>query len=155
MAGIVLLAANPGMIVGGEGAPQLDQAVGADFERFDGLGRLDHPPAEAGAGPHLYEVESDYPRPGQLNQPTGQVYTPGPVSGVVGTFDGQPLPTSDRIHREPGGYTPSKTPSVQMRLGVGQYGPSSLGADQTTFLSEISNNPPVPGDLTSIIAGLA
>jgi len=34
-------------------------------------------------------------------------------------------------------------------------GQNNQGAAQTVVLSEITNAPPVPGDLTSIIAGLS
>jgi hypothetical protein len=153
MAGAVLVAAMPGFEVGPTNA-QTDNAVGPDFERFDGLSQ---PPLQNAPAPkdgRLRFIAPGGPRPGQADT-TEQTYTPGPISGVVGTVDGQPLTVGDRLHREPGGYTPSKTPSIQRRLGVGQAGPSALGADQTVFLSEITSNPPIPGDLTSIIAGLA
>lgn len=149
MAGSAVLL-NAGALIGPQ-VPQADVAVGPNFERFDGLSQpeLENP---AKRGQTDYYPEG--PRPGQAIG-TPDVYTPGPISGVVGTVGGQPLPTSDRIQRPPGGYTPSLTPSVQQRTGVGQYGPSALGAAQTVQLSEITSNPPVPGDLASIIAGLA
>jgi len=71
---------------------------------------------------------------------------------VVGTVGAQPLTVSDRIHRTAGGITRVNTPQIQWRLGVGQN--TSAGAQQTVQLSEITSNPPQPGDLTSIIAGL-
>ena len=96
------------------------------------------------------------PRPGQSDQPLGQVYTPGPLQGTVGVIGGQPLPvrawesSEDSAYRR--GYTPSKTPSIQHRMGDGQnFG----GLAQTVILSEITSNPPEPGDLTAILAGQA
>lgn len=153
MAGAAVVAANhnPGYIAGLPGAPQLDLAVGPQFERFDGL---ESPPLDNPAGRQRTDYFPTGPRPGQACG-TPDVYTPGPISGVVGTLDGQPYPVSDRLHRAQGGYTAAKAPTVQWRLGVGQYGPSALGAQQTVVQSEITSNPPVPGDLASIIAGLA
>jgi hypothetical protein len=137
--------------------PQLDTAVGPNFERFDGLDvPADHPAGTVADGgmPLGASHGTNVPRPGQLNQPEGQVYTPGPLRGLVNTVDGQPLkvgawqPSEDNALSR--GYTRSKTPSIQHRLGDGQnFG----GLAQTVILSEISDNPPVPGDLTSILAG--
>ena len=129
--------------------PQADLAVAPNFERFDGLAPL--------APPVSWERTAYYqggPRPGE-SAPTALVYTPGPLSATVGTVGGQPLSpiVGTRILRGPGGYTPSVAPTVQYRLGVGQAGPSALGAAQTVQLSEITNAPPVPGDLSAIIAG--
>lgn len=145
--------------------PQLDLAVAPNFERFDGLDVPDTNPAgkdsecddSVGQGwVYGFDQPGQYPRPGAVGTPIDkQVYTPGPLKGVVGTIGGQPLAaagTSDRIHRPTGGYTPSKTHSIQQRLGVGQ---ANQGAAQTVQLSEITSNPPQPGDLSSIIAGLA
>lgn len=178
-----ILASNPGEIVS-PAVPQTDYAVAPNFERFDGLaarnlptgpgiqpGELDHPASfdpwagGTGGGGADYGLngygqeplpKQTGPRPGQSNQPFGQVYTEGPLQGVVGTLGGQPLAVvvGDRIHRPTGDYTHSKWPTVQQRLGVGQYGPSELGVAQTVALSEITNSPPVPGDLTAILAGL-
>jgi hypothetical protein len=144
-----------GPLVGPPQTAPPDLAVAPNFERFDGLEQppLDNPaaldPMSGGSG----GMGTDYgetPRPGQMNQPVGQVYNPGPISGVVGTVGGQPLPVEQWNYRGPGNYTHSKTPSVQWRLGQGQ---AYQGVAQTVALSEITNNPPVPGDLTSILAG--
>ncbi len=164
MAGALLIPA--GQIVSPE-HPQLDLAVGPNFERFDGLDVPDTNPATAwpeaggtGTGADYgFDVLGHYPRPGQTDQPMGQVYTPGPLRGVVGTVGGQPLSAarvSDRIHRPAGDYSPGKTHSIQYRLGVTQASDvSNIGAGQTNALGEITSNPPQPGDLASIIAGLA
>lgn len=139
--------------------PQADMAVAANFERFDGLNPLDHPAGEggqdSGGAAYGWDVAGHSPRPGQSDQPLDQVYTPGPLAGVVGVLGGQPLPVGDCIHRGPGVPTLVRAPSVQWRLGVAQRGPSELGVAQTVQLSEITNNPPQPGDLTAILAGLA
>jgi hypothetical protein len=143
------------------GNPPADLAVAENYERFSGV--EGSPPlvqpatSDPNDGP---DAGSSYgwnkvggsPRPGQSDQPLGQVYTPGPLQGLVGVVGGQPLPVSPRISRPAGGYTGVIAPSIQHRLGVGQN--TSAGAQQTVALSEISSNPPVPGDLTSIIAGL-
>jgi hypothetical protein len=160
-----ILSANPGMVVG-PAVPQTDYAVGPDFERFDGLTLPTDNPAGADPDRGSAPTASDYgwnlighaPRPGAGNTPTGdQVYTPGPIRGTVGTVQGQPLPAQAGYYRtvdtSPSGeYTPGRTHSIQHRLGVGQ---DNQGAAQTVTLSEISSNPPQPGDLASIIAGQA
>ena len=147
--------------------PQGMLAVGPNFERFDGLDIPDTNPATAdptsgGTGmgaDYGMNVAGHYPRPGNMNTPvTEQVYTPGPLRGTVGTVDGQPLGlvTGDRIHRPGGAYSQSRTHSIQFRQGVPQASNiSGIGAQQTVTLSEITSNPPQPGDITSIIAGLA
>jgi len=159
MATILLVPA--GMIVSPLN-PQLDLAVAPNFERFDGLTLPnDHPatndPERSCPGfgvDYGANVPGHYPRPGNMNTPMAdQVYTPGPIKGVVGTIGGQPLSgarVSDRINRPPGDYTRSKTHSIQFRTGVGQ---NNQGMAQTVTLSEITNSPPQPGDITSIIAG--
>lgn len=146
--------------------PQMDLAVAPNFERFDGLDVPNTNPAAAavdagGTGQgydYGFDVPGRYPRPGQTGTPTqDQVYSPGPLKGVVGTIGGQPLAAagvSDRIHRPPGDYSPGKTHSIQFRLGVPQTSNvSERGAAQTVQLGEITSNPPVPGDLASIISG--
>ena len=142
--------------------PQADQAVAVNFERFDGLDghpQLDAPAAQSPedytGGWYTDDGYGPSPRPGQMAQPMGQVYTPGPLAGVVGVLGGQPLPVGawqsndDAYDRA---YTRSKTPSIQWRLGNGQ---NNQGVAQTVALSEITSNPPQPGDLTSILAGQA
>jgi hypothetical protein len=154
MAGAVLI--TPGMagMIANPDYPQPDLAVAPNFERFDGFEPLDHP------GTHddgqQIGLPAGGPRPGQQATPLAeQTYTPSTLSRTVSTLGGQPLPVADRIHRPEGDYTPAKAPTVQWRLGVGQNGPAALGAQQTVQLSEITNRPPEPGDITGIIAGIA
>lgn len=143
---VLLVPGQAGMIVNPD-LPQPELAVAANFERFDGLSQ---PQLQNPAGQP--NVRGSDNRPGQ-SVVTPDVYTPGPISGVVGVTGGQPLPVADCIHRGAGDYTKSRTPSIQFMLGVGQHGPSELGVAQTVALSQITGNPPVPGDLTSILAG--
>ena len=147
-------------------SPNPDIAVAGNFERFDGLGQpaLEHPAADfpdsggTGGGGAFYDWNNpaNSPRPGQADQPLGQVYTTGALVGVTGTTGGQPLPVRDWKFQSDGrdGYTGATAPSVQFRQGVGQRGPSQLGAAQTTALSMITNNPPEPGSLALIASGL-
>lgn len=145
MAGAIVLATGQNEWVD---HPQIDANIAENFERFDGLMPLQNP-----AGWQRTQTNPT-PRPGQsVNTP--DVYTPGPLSATVGTLGGQPLPTSTRIYRNEGQTTLVNTPQMQHRMGVGQHGPSELGAAQTNALSEITNAPPVPGELSGIIAGLA
>lgn len=159
MTAILLNWAGKDLVVPGN--PPIDLAVAPNFERFSGVENspvLDHPATSrpddtTGTGAaYGWGEMGRYPRPGQIDQPIGQVYTAGPLAGTVGTVGGQPLPTSPRITRPAGNYTGVIAPTVQWRLGVGQN--PAAGAQQTVALSEITSNPPVPGDLTSIIAGL-
>ena len=127
-----------------------DIAHAANFERFDGL---DIPDTNGRDENQLGTNYSPTPRPGGLNTPTkDQTYTAAPIRGVVGTLGGQPLPVDDWKHTHSRGYTPSESPSMQFRIGSGQ---AYQGAAQTVALSEITNNPPVPGDLSGINAGFA
>ena len=127
--------------------PPAELAHAAYFEAFDGLEPLVNN-NEAGyvAGP----VQS----PGGGGTPVAQQgYTRGPVAGVVGRLGGQPLPVASWEYRVGRGYTDGLNlvgNFQRMHYGVGQQ---YQGAAQTVQLSEITNAPPVPGDLTGIIAG--
>jgi hypothetical protein len=136
--------------------PQADVAVADNFQRFDGVNVLGdnydaHPPVLG-----LNYDTAGSPRPGQANSPLSEiVYTPGPNFGLVNTLGGQPLPVSNRIYKAPGDYTKGKFALInQFRLGKNKLGgQNNQGAAQTVALSEITNTPPVPGDLSAIIAG--
>jgi len=138
------------------GEPTLDVAVADNFQRFDGVnGPGDnydaHPPVMG-----LNYESGGSPRPGQANSPLYEItYTHGPNYGLVNTLGGQPLPVSNCIYKAPGDYTKGKWSLVnQFRLGKNNLGgQNNGGAAQTVALSEITNNPPVPGELSSIIAG--
>jgi hypothetical protein len=164
MAGALFLnRGQPGAVVPVPAAdPTEDLRLAPNFERFDGLEvPADHPGTadpnfgkRTGGAAYGWDKGANSPRPGQSDQPDGQVYTPGPLRGLVGVIGGQPLPVRNWKYRAQGKATPAKAPSVQFRQGVGQRGPSGLGAAQTTALGGITNNPPEPGDLSAIIAGL-
>ncbi len=167
MPGAVLLV--PGMAGFIEG-PQLELGVGPNYEQFDGLTDWDPntPENSEPIGPEasVYYGDPVAQREGPSNRGTptplqDQVYTPGPVSGIVSTLGGQPWPARAGVYRanvtgdggRQGAYTPAVAQGVQFRLGVGQRGPSELGVAQTVALGEITNYPPEPGDLTSILSG--
>lgn len=129
--------------------PPVELAHAANFEEFDGLTT----PTTNNTNLGNFGIEyGPSPRPGAGQTPLNeQVYTPGPIRGVVGKIGGQPLPVANPLYRIGRGYTPANyTQRIQTRLGVGQ---NNQGAAQTVALSEITNNPPVPGDISSIIAG--
>lgn len=139
--------------------PQPDIAVAANFERFDGLDvpatnpATSRPDSARGGGSRYgYNEPSHYPRPGAVDTPPAeQTYTPGALRGLTNTLGGQPLPVRDWKYAGGRRYTPGRTHSIQHRIGDGQnYG----GAAQTVALSQITGNPPVPGDLSGIIAGI-
>jgi len=131
--------------------PPVELAHAANFEEFDGLTTPTTNNTNASRFGTTYGAT---PRPGQQNTPLEQqTYTPGPIRGVVGKVGGQPLPVANPLYRIGRGYTPANyTQRIQSRLGVGQ---NNQGAAQTVQLSEITNNPPVPGDISAIIAGMA
>lgn len=138
------------------GTAQPDIAVGSNFERFDGLDVPDTNPATSNSDDVTstgnVKTPSQYtPRPGAQDQPAGQVYTDGPLRGLTNTLGGQPLPVFDWKYRGGRGYTGGRTHSIQHRMGDGQ---AYQGAAQTVQLSEITGNPPVPGELSGIIAGI-
>ncbi len=121
--------------------PPKERAVAPNFEQFDGLDPLHQP---TGKDPGS--------RPGGGQTPkASQTYTPGPLTSTTGTVGGQPLPTGDLLHRPPGSSTPAYPINMQFRSGVGQ---NYQGVAQTVALGGITNNPPVPGDLSMIIAGV-
>lgn len=127
--------------------PPPELAHAANFERFDGFEPLVNNAGATSVGANYGTT----PRPGQRNQPLGQVFTRSSLGGLTNTLGGQPLPVANWLYRVGRGYTPSRGAShLQHRLGVGQ---DYQGAAQTVALSEITGSPPVPGDLTSIIAG--
>ena len=129
--------------------PPSEMAHAANFEEFDGLTlpRTNN----TGGTPEGTDYGAT-PRPGQLNTPVeAQVFTPGPIRGVVGKIGASPLPVANPFYRVGRGFTPADyTQRMQHRTGVGQ---NNQGAAQTVALSEITNNPPVPGDLSAIIGG--
>lgn len=146
-----------------EGEGPLERTVAANFERFDGLDQLDNAPSSVyppgsgrdpittgpGTADYGWQLGS-YPRPGQLGQPNGQTYTPGPLTGLTNTLGGQPLPVADwRFpHHD---YTPAHTPQTsQWRMGVGQ---AYQGVAQTVALGDITNNPPQADSLENILRG--
>jgi hypothetical protein len=138
---------------------QPDIAVnGAIFERFDGLDVPDTNPASksgevlpSGSDEYGFDQLGHYPAPGKGDtRYVNQTYTRGPLKGLTNTLGGQPLPVNDWKFRGDRQYTKSKTHSIQHRMGDGQ---AYQGAAQTVQLSEITGNPPVPGDLSGIIAG--
>jgi hypothetical protein len=129
--------------------PPADMAVGENFERFTGT----HPVlTHAGQSP----LTGSPNRPGQAAYEGEMVYTPGRLGGLTNTLGGEPLSavkTSDRIHRPRGGFTAAKALTYQLRLGVGQKGPSTLGVAQTVALATITNNPPEGTPLLQMLAG--
>lgn len=145
MAGMLLNWAGPDLVVPQQ-AP-VDLAVAPNFERFDGLTPLDNPAGNQ----QLVYFDGKTPRPGQ--QPTPDEYTLGAIPGVVGVIGGQPLAaarTSPRITR-PEGTTQLVTEyNTQSRFGVGQ---DYQGVAQTVALANLTNNPPVPDGMETILGG--
>ena len=129
--------------------PPAEVAHATYFETFDGLEPLVN-------NDQATYVTSNVQRPGAGGTPVAdQAYTRGPLVGVVGRLGGQPLPVASWEYRTGRGYTEggNLVGNLQrMHYGVGQ---NYQGAAQTVQLSEITANPPVPGDLSGIIAGIA
>lgn len=124
-------------------------AHAANFEQFDGL---DVPNHDNRTHPNQFGAGQGWRSPRDFgNTPIAeQTYTPGPLRGIASVLGGQPLPVANWLYRVGRGYTASRTPSVQHRMGAGQ---AYQGVAQTAALSEITNTPPIPGDISSIIAG--
>ena len=140
MAGILLYTVP--FIVPAEPGEPLDRTVAANFERFNGLTPLD----TDHRGTTYYPSG---PRPGQaLTDETALTYTPGPLAGLTNTLGGQPLPVRAWEYRDAGDYTPARFANMQHRLGSGQ---NNQGVAQTVALANITNNPPQPDDLLTII----
>lgn len=129
--------------------PPADVAVAANFERFDGLTPLDNRPGMVPFGLDYGET----PRPGQTQTAIDeQTYTRGPNVGLVNTLGGQPLPRGQWSGRPPGGYTPAPARIIGgPKMGRQRFN----GAAETVFFADLQSNPPQPGDLASIIAGIA
>ena len=164
MAGILLYSVP--WIVPQESGPPTDKTVAANFERFDGLTQLDNAPSSdyppgspadpndtgPGTADFGFNQPGHYPRPGQISQPAGQVYTPGPLSGLTNTLGGQPLPVQPWEYPQvPRGYTPARYPqTIQSRLGNGQ---NNQGVANTAFFSSLNANPPQPADTLDVLLG--
>lgn len=139
-----LLIEGAKLIVPTEAGEPLDRTVAANFERFDGLAPLDAPSSRE---------QTDFypagPRPG-MSAPTAHTYTPGAIPGLTNTLGGQPLPVGHWLYNREVGYTPANWQQMQWRLGSGQ---NFQGVAQTVQMGEVTNNPPQPDPLASILAG--
>src|SRR5215472_9126528 len=129
--------------------PQPDVAVAANYERFDGLEPLANNESGVPFGANYYPSAI----PGHVNTPVPQQsYTRSPSGGVVGTVGGQPLPIGQWNYRGPGDYSRAGTRTVGgPKRGQQWY----RGQSETVFFAELQANPPEPGSLSAIIAGLA
>jgi hypothetical protein len=127
--------------------PPAELAHATYFEAFDGLEPLVN-------NTQARYVDGPVQAPGGGGTPVSeQAFTRGPVAGITGRLGGQPLPVADWHWRGGRGYTPSSDWAGNFQrthYGVGQ---NYQGVAQTVQLSEITGNPPVPGDITGIIAG--
>ncbi|MDE1881975.1 MAG: hypothetical protein KGI89_15685 [Euryarchaeota archaeon] len=133
-------------------APPLERAVAPYYERQDGLDPLydrDGQPASFVPTP-LGDSYGPDPRPGQRNT-RGPII--GGIPGKVGSIGATPIPvdypTAPSMPRE---TIHVQTPTTQFNFGPGGAAP---GLAQTITMTEITANPPQPGDLTSILAGLS
>lgn len=121
-----------------------------NYERFDGLDStpetdIVEPVGEGNYGPTA--------RPGQL-QTYGDKMGPNArgIPGVVGSVGATPLPVADCLKRTDFATQAATQSNPNFRFGPGGAAP---GLAQTIAMSEISQNPPQPGDLASIYAGMA
>lgn len=151
-----LLLGQAPFLVPEEGPGPLDRTVAANFERYNGLEQLDNAPSwvdpsDFGAGlpPSFSQVGGGYPRPGAVPNPAATTYTRGPLSGLTNTTGGQPLPVAGWEYRPPGNYTPANwAQTMQSRFG---HGTNFQGVAQTVQLADVTNNPPVPDQLSEIL----
>lgn len=146
MSGLLVTQIEPGNYVVPQ-QPPIELAHATYFEAFDGLEPLVN-------NDQARYVEGPVQRPGGGGTPVAeQAYTVGAIPGITGRLGGQPLPVADWMWRGGRGYTPSSDWAGNFQrthYGVGQ---NYQGMAQTVQLSEITGNPPVPGDITGIIAG--
>ena len=134
--------------------PPPDLRVAANYEKFDGTEQLDNPAFwDPISGQQFSFDYAPSPVPGfGATKPDEQVYTRGPNKSLVNTLGGQPLPVLQWNYQPTGSYTPA---------GTRQYGGPKMGkqmyagAAETVFFADLQSSPPVPGDLASIIQGLA
>lgn len=130
--------------------PPAEVAHATYFEAFDGLEPLVNNDQAIFGVPYWPS-----PVPGRSGTPVAdQVYTRGAVPGITGRLGGQPLPVANWLYRVGRGYTAGLNLAGNFQRSHYGVGQNYQGAAQTTQLSEITNNPPVPGDLSGIIAGL-
>lgn len=135
--------------------PPADMAVGADYERFANT------QAPLPSTPGQPNLQGSGSRPGQAPYDGPVVFTPGYQGGLNNTLGaGQAaMPeggsAGDRIYRPMGVATYVNAPTIQLRLGVAQHGPSSLGVAQTVELATITSNPPQGATMQRILAGQA
>ncbi len=146
MSGLLVAQIPPGQYVVPT-EPPAELAHASYFEEFDGLMVLDNTPgARYVAGP----VQS----PGGGGTPVAsQAYTTGAIPGITGKLGGQPLPVANPIWRTGRGYTQGGDQVQGFQLTHRGVGQNYQGMAQTVQLSQITGAPPVPGDITSIIAG--
>ena len=128
--------------------PPAELAHATYFEAFDGLEPLVN-------NDQARYIDGPVQAPGGGGTPVAeQAFTHGPIAGIMGRLGGQPLPVANPIWRVGRGYTPSTNWAGDFQTrpnrGVGQ---NYQGIAQTVQLSQITGSPPVPGDITSIIAG--
>ena len=152
MAGAVLLAAQTNPQVPQH--PPVDMAVAANFERFG----LTQTPSVVTPGAPNVTGSQNRPGAGRYDGPV--VFTrgfEGTVAGVTLGAGQAAMPeggqAGTRIFRAPGRATFAHAPSIQLRMGVGQHGPSSLGVAQTVALATITRNPPASGTIFRILSG--
>ena len=128
--------------------PPLQEAIADNYERFDGLDSTPYPLGDVeptGLNPDV--------RPGQ-RETHGSFMGPNArgIPGVVGSVGASPLPVADCLHKTEFATQAATQSNPNFRFGPGGAAP---GLSQTIAMSEISKNPPQPGDLAAIFAGLA
>ena len=144
-------------------SPPLEKRVQENYERFDGLDSTPYP----GTVIHddainLYDENN--PRPGQngTQGKDGDKGRLGPnprgIPGLVGSVGAAPLPVADCLKKTSDDFKSALTTvaSVQSNPNF-RFGPGGAfqGIAQSIAMSEISSNPPEPGSLASIYAGLS
>ena len=146
MSGILIIGSRPFPTT-----PPLRANVAADYERYDGLDqRQGDTPENAVLTTALGRSYGETPAPGRINAP----YTrPNGIAGKVGSVGASPLPVAAAVHRDPREMRSTRVSQLTTQY---RHGPGAKpgGLAQTIAMTEITRNPPQPGDLTSILAGL-
>ena len=160
MSGLMMARSRPVPI-----KPPLEKRVQTNYERFDGFDSTPYP-ADLVSDDAANPYGDRNPRPGQNgthgNTPYGDIGRLGPnargIPGVVGSVGAAPRPGADCLKKTSADFVSSLTTAQATQSNPNyRFGPGGQfqGIAQTAAMSEITNNPPQPGDLASIIAGSA
>lgn len=144
MSGLMISYAKPVPVT-----PPLESRVQENYVRYDGLDSTPYPGLEVSP---LEDAYPTTPRPGASASDTKGKLGPNArgIPGVVGSVGATPLPVGDCLKKTVFETVAATQSNPNFRFGPGG---AYQGIAQTLAMSEITNNPPQPGDLASIFMG--